>query len=95
MLRPLTLRAVTSFAVPAKSLKAIEGFTIIRLRCSSLNSKGKDKDLLYKILKISELKTLTLSTATYNKKRELLLPIIHYDKTIKTQMLRYSVLFPV
>ena len=68
MLRPLTLRAVTSFAVPAKSLKAIEGFTIIRLRCSPLNSKGKDKDLLYKILKISELKTLTLSTATYNKK---------------------------
>lgn len=45
MLRPLTLRAVTSFAVPAKSLKAIEGFTIIRLRCSSLNSNGKDKNL--------------------------------------------------
>ena len=45
MLRPLTLRAVTSFAVPAKSLKAIEGFTIIRLLCSPLNSKGKDKDL--------------------------------------------------
>lgn len=44
MLRPLTLRAVTSFAVPAKSLKAIEGFTIIRLRCSSLNSKGKDNN---------------------------------------------------
>ena len=27
--RPETLRAVTSFAVPAKSLKAIEGFAII------------------------------------------------------------------
>ena len=29
MFRPLTLRAVTSFAVPEKSLNAIDGFAII------------------------------------------------------------------
>ena len=38
MFRPFTLRAVTSFAVPEKSLNAIDGFAIILVYVATTDS---------------------------------------------------------